>query len=399
MNKLLSCLLLALCFGTGSILADERAPVMQQAGAPASMNPAEMKPNMRGDGPAIQESQPFNIVKYDPALDDIVSPDAKAELVAGYFGLTEGPVWIPDGKQGYLVVADLIGNVLYRINPDHKVSVFLYRAGWFRNADYHDVGSQTRRGRNFVLMIGPNGTTLDGQGRLVWCAAPEGKLMRLEKDGTRTVLSAGIDGKRFDGPNDVVMKSDGAFYMTDSNWGLRDRANSPYRQLDYQGVFLIKDGKTSLLIKDSQMGAAQPNGIALSPDEKYLYLSSGHALQRYAVKADDTLDIDHPVTLTETGAGDGQKVDTRGNIYTTSGAAPGFVQITAPTGKVLGRLMLPVIGGEPKRQICATNVAFGDPDGKGLYITACENVYKVRLKIPGILPGPAGIAQKAALKY
>jgi len=399
MKKLISCSVLVLCFGMGSALAKQHAPVREQQGAPASMNEAHMKPNMRGDGPAIPESQPFKIVKYDSALDKIIAPDTRIELLAGYFGLSEGPVWVPDGKQGYLVVADLIGNVLYRINPDHKVSVFLYKAGWFRNADYHDVGSQTRRGRTFVLMIGPNGTTLDAQGRLVWCAAPEGKLMRLEKDGTRTVLSAGIDGKRFDGPNDVVMKSDGAFYMTDSNWGLRNRANSPYRQLDYQGVFLIKNGKTSVLIKDTQLGAPQPNGIAFSPDEKYLYLSAGHALKRYVVKADDTIDVDHPVTIARTGAGDGQKVDTRGNIYTTSGAAPGYVQITAPTGKILGRLMLPVIGGEPKRQICATNVAFGDPDGKGLYITACENVYKVRLRVPGILPGPAGIAQRAELKY
>jgi gluconolactonase len=356
----------------------------------------KIPPNMRGDGPALA-SKPFSITRSDPALDELISPRAKLELLSEHFGLTEGPVWIPDGGKGYLVVADLIENVLYKITPDHQVSVFVDKAG-YSGTDLNHAGSQTRRGRGFVLMIGPNGTTLDAQGRLIWCAANDGTIMRLEKDGARTVLASGIDGKRFDGPNDIIVKSDGAMYMTDSDWGLRDRKESPMKQLPYAGVFLIKDGKVTLLLTDAQLGGPQPNGIALSPDEKYLYLTAGSKLKRYEVLPDDTISKDGTLLADAVGIGDGMKVDLKGNMYSTSGAAPGVVLITAPTGKILGSLNLPVLGGEPKRQICATNDAFGDPDGKGLYITACEAVYKIRLRTPGILPGPAGAAQARALK-
>jgi gluconolactonase len=82
------------------------------------------------------------------------------------------------------------------------------------------------------------------------------------------------------------------------------------------------------------------------------------------------------------------KVDRQGNVYSTSGAGPGIIRITAPTGTVLGYLNLPISDAEPKRQICATNVAFGDADGKSLYITACDVVYRIRMKAVGVMPGP-----------
>ena len=80
------------------------------------------------------------------------------------------------------------------------------------------------------------------------------------------------------------------------------------------------------------------------------------------------------------------KVDERGNLYTTSGAGPGEVRITSPEGKRLGVLELPIVAGEPQTQVCATNVAFGDADGRMLYITACEHVYRVQLEVPGVRP-------------
>jgi gluconolactonase len=364
--------------------ASAHPPLPQPAYTTKEFN--DTKPNMRGDGPSL-DSRPFSITRNDPALDALLAPDAKLESLGDRFGLTEGPVWIPDGKAGYVVVADLIEDVLFKITPDHKTSVFLDKAG-YSGTDVMHAGSQTRRGRSFVLMIGPNGTTLDAQGRLIWCAANDGTIVRLEKDGTRTVLASGIDGKRFDGPNDIIVKRDGAMYMTDSDWGLRDRKQSPLKQLPYAGVFLIKDGKTTLLLKDDELGGPQPNGVALSPDEKYLYLTAGSKLKRYNVLPDDTIETKATELADAVGIGDGLKVDTKGNLWTTSGAAPGVVLAIAPTGKVLGSINLPVEGGEPKRQICATNDAFGDPDGKGLYITACESVYKIRLRTPGIVPGP-----------
>jgi gluconolactonase len=375
-------------FGSATALVFAQPPAAAGGETRATYTSPEFNaiaPNMRGDGPSLA-SRPFSITRKDPGLDALIDTHAKLESLGDRFGLTEGPVWIPDGKAGYLVVADLIENVLFKITPEHEVSVFLDKAG-YSGSDIENAGSQTRRGRAFVLMIGPNGTTLDRQGRLIWCAANDGTIVRLEKDGTRTVLASGIDGKRFDGPNDIIVKRDGAMYMTDSDWGLRGRKKSPLKQLPYAGVFLIKDGAVKLLLKDDELGGPQPNGVALSPDEKYLYLTAGTKLKRFAVLPDDTIDP-HAMELADAvGIGDGLKVDVKGNLYTTSGAAPGVVLIMAPTGRILGSINLPVAGGEPKRQICATNDAFGDPDGKGLYITACESVYKLRLRAAGIVPG------------
>jgi gluconolactonase len=340
----------------------------------------------RGDGPA-PDSQPFHIERLDPALDAIVSPDAKLELYGDRYGLTEGPVWMRDADGGFLLFSDLIANVIYKRTPAGVVSVYADKAG-YSGDDITNAGTQTFRGRTYVLMIGPNGETLDPQGRLVWCASPDGTIVRLEKDGTRTVLAGKYQGKRFNGPNDLVIKSDGAVYFTDSDFGLRGGAKSPQKELSFNGVYLVKDGKVTLLKSDEKDRRAWPNGIAMSPDEKYLYLSEGFLrMMRYPIKADDTLGT--PTVFFEGGGGfgDGMKTDLKGNLYSTGGAGPGQVRITSPEGKLLGRIFLPVIGGEPKQQICATNVAFGDPDGKGLYITACEAVYRIRLNSPGVMPG------------
>ena len=124
--------------------------------------------------------RPFEIVKIDPALDELIAPDAKLELLADGFGLTEGPVWVPDGPSGYLLFSDLISNVVYKWTPRGEVSVFLEKAG-YSGDDINNAGTQTRRGRMAVLLIGPNGETLDAQGRLVWCASPDGTILRLAR--------------------------------------------------------------------------------------------------------------------------------------------------------------------------------------------------------------------------
>ena len=152
------------------------------------------------------------------------------------------------------------------------------------------------------------------------------------------------------------------------------------------GIWRIKDGKSTLVLEATTLGGI-PNGIALSPDERYLYATALQKMMRYEVKSDGTLGAG--MLFTEgPGIGDGIKVDQQGNVYSTSGAGPGIIRITAPTGTLLGYLNLPIYGDEPKRQICATNAAFGDADGKSLYITACDVVYRIRMKTVGLLPGP-----------
>jgi gluconolactonase len=333
--------------------------------------------------------RPFSVVKLDPALDAIVDSGTKAELLGDRFGLTEGAVWIQEGQGGYLLFSDMLDNVIYKWEPNKPISVFLENAG-YTGKDFLNVGQQTRRGRSAAILIGPNGLSRDPQGRLVICAMPDRNVARLEKNGTRTILADRFEGKRFSGPNDVVVKSDGAVYFTDSISGLRGAAASPDRELPFSGFYLVKDGKVTLLdekLRDPQaIGNAFPNGIALSPDEKHLYVTMGRKIMRYEIKADDT--VANPTEFADVQGNDGMKTDQAGNVYSTSGAGPGEVRIWSPQGKRLGTLQLPQRGGEPRQQVCTTNLAFGDADGKTLYVTACMDVYRIRLKVAGFRPGP-----------
>jgi gluconolactonase len=337
---------------------------------------------MRGDGPA-PEPRPFHINKTDPSLDAIIAPDAQLELMADGFGLNEGPIWIDDPRGGYLLVAGLIDNAFYKITPQKQVSVFMEFAGYTGDRS-DDVGTQTRSGRSHVLLIGPSCASLDRQGRLLWCAMQDRAIKRLESDGRVTMLTDGSDGKLFSGPNDLTVKSNGDIYFTDNDFGLRGGGNSPQKELP-NGVWLFRNGKSERLLTRAALGGP-PNGIALSADERYLYLSAGARLMRYEIRSDGTLGASVLFNEGE-GIGDGMKVDKRGNLFSTGGAGPGVVRIVSPEGRFLGSLRLPTYSTEPKKQICATNLAFGDPDGKSLYITACNVVYRIRLKTEGIVPG------------
>jgi gluconolactonase len=350
------------------------------ANAQAQRGPAG--PQMRGDGPP-PEAKPFSITRSDPALDQIIAPDAKLVELARGFGLTEGGLWVVDGKSGYWIFTGLLDNVLYKVTPQKQVSVFMEKAGYTGNDPEH-VGTQTRSGRSHVLLIGPSCTGMDHQGRLIWCADNDRQVMRLEKDGTHTVLSSGMNGQKFSGPNDIAIAADDAVYVTENDFGLRDGGRNPDKQLQ-NGIYRIKDDKTTLVLSGTDLGGV-PNGIALSPDGKWMYLSTANRqMRRYAVNSDGTLGA-FTLFTEGVGIGDGQKTDTAGNVYSTSGAGPGIVRITSPEGKLLGTINLPIYGGEPKRQICATNEAFGGPDGKTLFIAACDSVYTIQLKTPGIVP-------------
>ena len=339
-------------------------------------------PQMRGDGPP-PPAAPFSMTKSDPALDGIISPDAKLVELARGFGLTEGGLWIADGKSGYWIFAGLLDNVIYKVTPEKQVSVFMEKAG-YTGTDPDHVGTQTRSGRSHVLLIGPSCTGMDHQGRVIWCADNDRQVMRLEKDGTHTVLSSGMDGKRFSGPNDIAIAADDAVYLTENDFGLRDGGKNPDKQLQ-NGVYRIKDGMTRLVLSGTDLNGT-PNGIALSPDGKWMYLStSGRQMRRYAVNPDGTLGA-FTVFTEGVGIGDGIKTDKAGNVYSSGGAGPGIIRITSPAGKLLGTINLPIYGGEPKRQICSTNEAFGGPDGRTLFIAGCDSVYTIQLKTPGIVP-------------
>ena len=340
----------------------------------------------QGNTPPAERS--FSIEQHAPGLQELIKLDPEWQLIGDRYGLTEGPVWVDDDNGGYLLFADLISNVIYKWAPNEGTTVFLEKAG-YSGDDLMGAGTQTLRGRMHVLLIGPNGITLDSQGRVVYCASPDRRIVRLEKDGRSTVIADKYQGMRFSGPNDLVYRSDGILYFTETIWGIRgarDKLRSNERELPYTGVFAVKDGTTSLLVDDKQLGG-MPNGLAFSPDEKYLYVNGGDTgIMRYEVNPDGTLGA--RTVLVERMGSDGIKVDVKGNVYTTSGAGPGEVRIFSPAGARLGTIKLPTSTREPRAQICATNIAFGDRDGKSLYITACEHVYRVRMEVEGIRPKP-----------
>jgi gluconolactonase len=339
-----------------------------------------LEPILSAQAPGV----PFRIERLDPSLDELVAPDAELETLGDRFALTEGALWVPEGADGHLLFSDNAANVIYRWTRGRPLSVFLENSG-FTGKDNSNVGAQTVAGRVAILLIGSNGLALDPQGRVVVTAMADRTVYRLEPDGTRTILADRFEGKRFNGPNDIVVKSNGAIYFTDTVWGLRGAAKDPGRELPFSGFYLVKDGRVTLLGGDRDTPGAAPNGITLSPDEKHLYVTAGfQRTMRYDILPDDTVANGRLFVSHGT---DGMRVDRKGNLYTTSGGQPGQVRIWSPEGKPLGTLHLPQPAGEPRARVCATNLAFGDPDDRGLYITACTHVFRIRMRQAGVRPG------------
>jgi gluconolactonase len=220
--------------------------------------------------------------------------------------------------------------------------------------------------------------TLDSQGRLTIDEMGRRRVTRIEKNGTVTVLADRYDGKQFNSPNDLVYRSDGALYFTDPPFGLPKVFDDPRKQLPYSGVFCVINGRVKLVSKDF----TGPNGLAFSPDEKYLYVADWDehhkAINRYEVRPNG--DLANPSLFADLtskpgeDALDGMKVDKNGNVYV---AGPGGLWIVAPSGKLIGRI---VPSEEPH------NVAWGDADGKTLYIAAMTSIYRVRLNVAGVRP-------------
>jgi gluconolactonase len=308
-----------------------------------------------------------DVLRLDPAVDAIVPRDAVIEKVAGGFQFTEGPVWHPDG---YLLFSDPNANTIYRWSQDGGVSVFRTKSG-YAGVDVGEYGQP-----------GSNGLTLDPEGRLTIDEHGRRRVVRQERNGVITVLADRFDGKRLNSPNDLVYRSDGALYVTDPPFGLPRFFDDPRKELPYSGVYRVADGKVQLVARD----LTGPNGLAFSPDERFLYVDNWDVdrkvIVRYPVRGDGTLGagtVFVDATRSDPGeqAWDGLKVDRLGNVYA---AGPGGVWILSPEGKHLGTIRAPET---------PANMAWGDDDGHTLYLTARTSVYRIRLTVPGIRPWPA----------
>jgi len=202
-------------------------------------------------------------------------------------------------------------------------------------------------------------------------------VIRVNPHGDVTVMADSYEGKRLNSPNDLVYRSDGTLYFTDPPFGLPGAFDDPDKELPFSGVFRVEDGEVSLV--DGELEG--PNGLAFSPDERHLYVGNWDVehkvMMRYEIDAAGDATAGEVFDMTDAAgedALDGIKVDRAGNVYA---CGPGGIWVLLPAGEQLGLLRLPE---------APHNLAWGDQDGRTLYVTALTGVYRMRLGVPGIRP-------------
>lgn len=315
---------------------------------------------------------PFTIERRDQAIDAIIPKDAALEKVADGFDFAEGPVWIPARfggagakviDEGYLLFSDPNRNTIYRLTSDGQVGVYRTKSGYagLDIAEFRQPGS--------------NGLAVDAQGRLTICEHGNRRVTRVEPNGSLTVLADRFEGKRLNSPNDLVYRSDGALYFTDPPFGLPKYHDDSRRESPHTGVYCQIRGELKLVSTDLQ----GPNGIGLSPDEKYLYVANWDlqkkVVMRYAVREDGLLEggtvfFDMTAASGEE-ALDGLEVDRLGNLYVSG---PGGVWVISSEGAHLGMIKGPEL---------PANFAWGGEDGRTLYMAARTGIYQMRMNVGG----------------
>jgi gluconolactonase len=321
-----------------------------------------------GQTVASQPSNDMRIERLDPALDRLLAPDAKIEVLAQGHDWTEGPLWIKQGR--YLLFSDIPKNSIYRWKEGEGERLYLQPSGY--------TGKQPRGGET-----GSNGLILDAQGRLVLCQHGDRRVARMDAPLTDpkpqfTPLAVRYEGKRFNSPNDAVFRRNGDLYFTDPAYGMEKQWEDPLREISFAGVYRrAASGEITLLTSDM----TRPNGLAFSPDEKRLYVAQSDekaAIWRvFDVKPDGSIDNGRvlfdatSLVASRSGLPDGLKIDTDGNLWATG---PGGVLVLSPEGKHLGTIMT----GQK-----TSNCAFGD-DGRTLYMTADDYLMRIRLNAKGL---------------
>jgi gluconolactonase len=309
------------------------------------------------DSSTCAPSSVGTILRLDSRLDSLIPASAHIEKIAGGFQFTEGPLWFPDG---YLWFSDVIGNLVRQWSPDGTITEILPNGG----------GESSAPPGNFV---GPNGMIAGKDGAVLLCQHTNRQIVHISKDRQVSTVIDNYQGKRLNSPNDLVYRSDGSLYFSDPPYGLLEQDDDPGKELAFNAVFRLANGKLQVIIDD----LTRPNGLAFSPDEKILYVANSEKRKvwmRYDVQPDGTVRngrVFFDVTsTTEKGLPDGMKLDALGNLYC---AGPGGVWVFSPDGSHLGTIKTPET---------PANCNWGD-DGKTLYITAESGVYRIRLAVDG----------------
>ena len=264
-----------------------------------------------------------------------VAPGSVPEKIAGNFQFVEGPVW----KTGIgLLFSDIYPGKIYRWTPDSGATLFLYPSD------------------------SSNGLTYDLQGRLLLTQMRLRRLARMNQDRSMTPLVSRFRGKKFNSPNDLVVKSDGSIFFTDPDFNV---PSGEKPEIGFKGVYRI-DPSGALQVLDSTFD--KPNGICFSQDETILYVNESAQCKIYAWDVDGSTLTNKRLffSIPASGYADGMKTDPQGNVYCTG---PTGVWIITPKGALLGKIATPET---------PSNCAWGDADGKTLFITARTGLYRVR---------------------
>ncbi len=328
--------------------------------------------------PAVSAQGPGDLAKAPPPA-GLLAPEA-ATTVAARTCLLEGPALDGDGN---LFFSDIFGSRIYRMTPGGAVSVF--------RAD---------SGRS-------NGNTFDARGRLITCEGaeqgPGGRRRVVRTDlttGAVEVLTDRFEGKRYNSPNDVIADAKGRIWFTDPFYG-DDRSGL---EMDAEAVYRIDPDGTVFRVL-SQPEIERPNGLALTPDGRTLYVVDSHARAggNRKVWAFDVDDVGKPgrrrpvFDFGRGRGGDGMRLDGRGNLWVAAGIlfprhggetadVPPGIYVLSPRGELLGRI--------PIAEDLITNLAFGGPGRKTLFVTAGKSIYKIPLAVSGyaLYPDAGGTA-------
>lgn len=304
------------------------------------------------------------IERYDSAISKIISPDAKAEVIAEGFSWSEGPLWVEKYKM--LLFSDVPQNTIYKWSAEKGKEVYLKPSGY---TDTKERGGE----------MGSNGLLLDKKGQLVMCQHGDRRMARMEAPLDKpqpafVTLAATYQDKKFSSPNDATFNSKGELFLTDPPYGLPGRGdNDPAKETKWNGVYKVKKNGEVILLIDS---LTRPNGIAFFPGEKKLLVANSDPRKPnwyvYDVKGDALTNgkIFYSAAGYERrlqGSPDGLKIDKKGNVYA---AGPGGIHFFNSQGKLLGMLKVPE---------ATSNVSLS-ADEKTLYVTNNKQVLRVKLR-------------------
>lgn len=296
------------------------------------------------------------LVIHDSRFLNLTLPTVHLERLCTGMLWTEGPVYFPHGD--YLLWSDIPNNRMLQ---------------WIDGVGYRVFRENSNNS---------NGNTRDRQGRLVTCEHLTRRVIRMEYDGSITVIADSYDGKRLNSPNDVVVKSDGTIWFTDPPYGILSDFEGKKSEQEQVSCFVFRSdprtGSLDVVADDFD----KPNGLAFSPDETILYVSDTglshrkdgpHHIRAFDVSNGETLKNSSVFTEIENGVSDGFRLDIEGNIWTSTG---GGVQCYSPEADLLGEILIEEV---------VSNLTFGGPKNNRLYVTATTSLYAIYVGTRGAI--------------